>query len=118
MSDDDVWSLTPEQATARLAEMMRPAPGVSTPPPPPPKDAAEARSRLDALSSDPAWQGKLLASDTDTVKEFNALTQLIAGPDPTRADLAIANLVPAGETTLNGETSIRVMAAAAAGLRA
>jgi hypothetical protein len=72
----DIWSMTPEEAGAVLAErtadFYQPAPLTPT-------TAREAEQRLAALSADGEWYRKLQAGDIATREEFNRLTVLKAG---------------------------------------
>jgi hypothetical protein len=84
----DVYSMTPEQATAKLAELevahRGPDPSAD------PKTAAEARARLDRLTADAKWAAKLEAGDTETRKEFQRLTELVANAGNERLDAVLA----------------------------
>jgi hypothetical protein len=98
----DPWAMTPEQATAALAQMQ-----TATNPPPPvvPVDAQDARARLDALSRNPSWAQRLFSGNVEARREFNELVAKAAGGDDVGD--AIAGIVepaaPLFETTANGE---------------
>jgi hypothetical protein len=99
-----IHELSPEQATARLAEMQRAYDARTASPAPPdkPSTAAEAKARLDHLVRDGEWSKKLDAGDADTHKEFHALTALAADlPPADRLDAALRGEVNPGliETT-------------------
>jgi hypothetical protein len=73
----DVWSLTPEEAGAVLAERaadFRPA----VPSAEQVQDAHDAKLRLEALSNDPAWVKKYLEGSIPERRELEALTETIA----------------------------------------
>jgi hypothetical protein len=74
-----IHQMTPDQATARLAEMAaayRPAPSAT------PQTAQEAAARLDALAKDKDFYARLMAGDAATKREFAELTALKAGAAP------------------------------------
>lgn len=58
----------------------------------PPTNAAEAATRLAALSADKTWSTNLLAGDVAAAKEFADLTTLVASGDP--VEQAMAGLIP------------------------
>jgi hypothetical protein len=123
MTDDtsDVWSLTPQQATDRLAALQREHDGAQPAPPEKPSNATEAKARLDHLVRDGEWSKKLDAGDADTHKEFHALTALAADlPAGDRFDAALRGEVPPGliETT-DGSNKLTThkLASAVEGLR-
>jgi|SRR6185437_128602 len=66
--------LTPEQATAKLAELTAAFHGT----PDKPTTPAEAKARLDALSKDPKWRGDYLAGNGEARREFGSLTEMVA----------------------------------------
>jgi hypothetical protein len=87
----DVYTMTPDQAGAQLAAMSA---GLRTnhdaavtlgvaPPRPPaptvPTNAAEASAKLTELMGDAKWGAKLLAGDGATKREFDTLSELVAG---------------------------------------
>jgi len=76
MSDDDISTLTPEQASARLAELAAAHRG---PPSTDPKDV------LDRRIADPAFGAKLKAGDTEARAEFQRLTVAAAEANPIEA---------------------------------
>jgi hypothetical protein len=69
------FSLTPEQASAKLAEMGAAYKGAT---PETPKDATAARARIDALSNSPEFYSKLMKGSVQARKEWDHLNQLIA----------------------------------------
>jgi hypothetical protein len=77
MSDGGAYSLTPEQATAKLAEMSAalhgPAPSAT------PQNADEARARLQAISADEKWRSRYLSGHQAERAEFETLTKQVAG---------------------------------------
>src|SRR5262245_46020716 len=83
MSDEsqDVFTMTPEQATAELARMTEayrgPAPtGTPTTP-------AEAAARLNSLTTDKAWSERFTKGDAATMAEYRNLTQIASQGDGT-----------------------------------
>ena len=56
----------------------------------PPATPVEAGARLTALRADSAWGAKVLAGDSEAVKEFHSLHELAAKADP--VDLAMAGV--------------------------
>ena len=98
----DVWSMTPEMATAEIARMdreTRPAPTLT------PVDAQDARVALDALSKNPSWAEALFRGDVATRKQFDELVAKAADSDPVADAVAgiVEPAVPMFETTVNGE---------------
>ena len=88
----DTPNLTPEQATAKLAEMTAAYRGA--PPSDKPTDAAGARARLNHLASDKAWVDKLNAGDVAARGEFKALTEQVAGStEPYAAEGELVNAI-------------------------
>jgi hypothetical protein len=72
----DIWSMTPEEATAVLAERsldFRPAAPLA------PTTARDAEQRLAQLISDPEWARKLMSGDMATRDEFQRLSELKPG---------------------------------------
>jgi hypothetical protein len=69
------FSLTPEQASAKLAEMGAAYKGVV---PETPKDATAARARIDALSNSPEFYSKLMKGSVEARAEWARLNLLIA----------------------------------------
>jgi hypothetical protein len=95
----DIWSLTPEEASAVLAE--RTADFHQPPAPLSPANAREADQRLTQLISDPEWARKLMAGDVETRREFERLTELKAAGE---AAEALADPAPQViETTIGAE---------------
>jgi hypothetical protein len=98
-------SLTPEQATAKLAELA----AARTPAPPSldvaPATAVDARRRLDVLGNDPAWRDKFLAGHPAALREFTALHERINAGDPV-ADALAGAVQPPGEVEVTGEDQI------------
>lgn len=85
-------TLTPAEATAKLAEISV----ALAPPPPPdkPANAVEASARLDVLKADKTWRENYLAGRVEERREFDALTQLVASGN--QADFAMAGIKPEG----------------------
>jgi hypothetical protein len=114
--DPAILTLTPAEATAKLAEMqaaMHPEPPVA------PVSAQGARALLDKLTRDPGWGKALLAGDTEVTKQFNDLTTLsAAGDDVADAVAGVAEQAePMIEFTINGSLSRRDTATAIADFR-
>ena len=93
MTDEapDVYSMTPEAATARLAEIGKQyqaaqmpagsnADTVTPPRPPgrPPTTPGQAAARLAELRASPAWRDKVLTGSAVQLREFQQLTELMA----------------------------------------
>jgi hypothetical protein len=80
------WSMTPDQASAALAQKSAAyqaslAPVGSVAPPPPGVSAttpAQAAARLAALKSDPNFRSRLLTGSAAQVREFQELTAIMA----------------------------------------
>jgi hypothetical protein len=74
----DPSSMTPEQATATLAQMQinaHPSAPLS------PTTASEARARLTELTNNREWGARLLAGHIEERQEWQRLTELAAGAD-------------------------------------
>src|SRR5262245_34420093 len=96
---------SPQEATARLDAMQA---AFHPPPPLTPTTPAEAKARLQALTSSAEWGARLLAGNTDARQEFVRLTELAAGAD--QVSDAINNTTPQLfliETIGPGELSTR-----------
>jgi hypothetical protein len=108
MTDTDVWNLSPQQASERLAAMSPAAP---------PVDPAAlvniaamspgaARARLGGLLQNAEWQKQFLGGNGPQLREFKELSEKAAGPGDTRLDAALAydpNTAPPFETSYAGE---------------
>ena len=90
MSDETaaVFSMTPEAATAKLAEIGQqyqasqvPAGNVAPPAAGMATNPAEAAARLAALKADPNFRSRLLTGSAEQVREFQALTAMMASGD-------------------------------------
>jgi hypothetical protein len=114
----EIQSLSPVQATARLAEMEAARRPVVADKPSTPN---EARARLNALSSDKEWGAKFVSGDADAHQEFKGLTELSARADAEtdRIDAVLDGkaAVPMFETTTDGELPTRHLVSAVDGLR-
>jgi hypothetical protein len=75
----DPFSLSPEQAGAKLAELTATYRGAPSEHP---------QSKLNRLYADPEKRGKIEAGDGATRREFDALAQAAANADPVEAALA------------------------------
>ena len=78
MTADQIYSMTPDQATAALAAMDRaihPRPTVV------PQDAQDARQQLDLLSRNASWAESLFRGNVETRKQFDELVAKAAGGD-------------------------------------
>jgi hypothetical protein len=73
---DDIATLTPAEATARLAEM-----GTASNPPIVPQDAQDARAQLNLLSADPGWASALFSGDVAVRAQFDKLNKMVADAD-------------------------------------
>jgi hypothetical protein len=69
------FSMTPDQASAKLAELNTAYRGVV---PENPMDATAARARIDALSNNEAFYSKLMHGNVEARAEWNRLNELIA----------------------------------------
>jgi hypothetical protein len=116
LTTDQIYAMTPEQATAALAAMDR---AIHPPPSVVPQDAQDARQQLDLLSRNPSWAQSLFSGNLETRKQFDELVAKAAGGD--NVGDAIANIVepavPLFETTVNGELPRRHVEGTIAGLR-
>jgi hypothetical protein len=70
--------LTPEQATAKLQEMITAYRGVA---PETPQNATEAKARIDALANDPKFYDRLMRGDVEARAAWDRLNELIAADD-------------------------------------
>ncbi|WP_316196859.1 hypothetical protein [Bradyrhizobium sp. SZCCHNS3053] len=85
----DIWSLTPQEATERLAEMTAAHQASSTLTP---------QSRLNAFGTDADKQTKLAAGDPETRREFDTIAAEIVGMDHlTSAITGDASLMTSGK---------------------
>ncbi len=87
-------------------------PGASGAPAAPPANAAEARSRLDALIADKNRGAKLLAGDAEVNREFRSLSDMAANVDDNTIAAAMS-----GEIGEFPDSGVKQMAATAAMLR-
>jgi hypothetical protein len=93
-------SLSPAEATAKLAEAA--AAYASAPPPAEPQTAVDARRRLDILISDKSWGERYLNRDPAALREIAALHERIAAGDPI-ADVLSGAVPPPGEFEVTTE---------------
>jgi hypothetical protein len=108
--------MTPQEAGAALAAFEAVARGPA--PSSAPKTPVEAKQRLDALTRDPSFRAKLLASDVDAGREFNALTEMVS-KEAAPVEMAMLGVLPAGIETVSGnQATTRQMADYANALRA
>ncbi len=114
---DEVSNLTPEQATAKLAELeaaYRGAPPIAEP-----RTPAEARLRLETLSQSKEWADQLLAGNAEARRTFASLTEL-ASQASDRLDGVLngtAEPQPFEVTTPDNPLSTRDLTSAVEGLR-
>src|SRR5262245_31403203 len=109
-------TLTPQEATAKLAELQN---TLHPPPPIQPTTAEDARARLVALTGDPRWDRAVLGGDVVATKEFHDLTAASAANDDVAAALAgVEPTQPTFETTYDGGLPRRDIARAVADFRA
>jgi hypothetical protein len=106
----DPWSMTPEQATATLAQMQ-----IDAHPPAPldPTTPQDARRRLDALTSNKEWGARWVAGGMAERKEYERLSELANQTDEVKQ--AIAGTTPEPnliETVGPNEISSRDLASA------
>jgi hypothetical protein len=111
----DVSAMTPDQASATLAQMR-----IDARPPAPlvPSTASEAQARLQTLTGNAEWGKRLLEGGIEERAEFRRLTELAAGADEVKD--AIEGTTPAPfliETVGPGELSSRDRATAVAMFR-
>jgi hypothetical protein len=112
----NVWSMTPEMATAEIARLdreSRPALTLT------PIDAQDARVTLDVLSKNPSWAEALFRGDVATRKQFDELVAKAADADQVADAVAgiVEPAVPLFETTVNGELPRRHVEGAIAAMR-
>jgi hypothetical protein len=119
MSDDDISSMTPQQAGQRLAEMTKAYNAV----PEVPTTPAQAKARLDQLSRDESWRQDYLNGNPNARKEFARLTAQAASTD-TGSDRLGQVLSGAGapgraadEPTVQGELPTHDLVSAVSDLR-
>jgi len=93
----DPFALSPEQATAALAEMAKTFQGAPS---------QDPTAKLNRLYADPAWRAKLDAGHLETRREFDALTKAAAEVDPVTAAMtgALPDL-PSSELRHMSETA-------------
>jgi hypothetical protein len=104
----DVYTLTPDQATAELARMDA---ELHPPPPLQPADAQDARARLDKLSADKSFADRLFSGDIAARKEFDELVAASAAGDDVGDRIAnIQEPAPLFETTTDGRLNRRDLA--------
>lgn len=115
MDDAQIAALTSAEAGAELARMT----AVTNPPPPiAPSTAADARRRLDALTTDAAWGKRFLAGNMAARSEFADLSARVASGD--HIVDALAGTAPPQqefETTVDGALPRRVVAEVVADMR-
>ena len=116
MTADQIYALTPDQATAVLAAMDR---VIHPPPSVVPQDSQDAKMQLDLLSRNASWAESLFKGNVETRKQFDELVAKAAGGDSVSdAVVGIVEPVqPLFETTANGELPRRHVEAAISGLR-
>ncbi len=113
---DDVSNLTPEQATAKLAELeaaYRPAAIAE------PKTPQEAALKLQTLAQNQQWRDQLLAGDSATRQQFATLTEMAASAAD-RLDNVLSGAAqpqPFEITTPSSPLSTRDLTSAVDGLR-
>lgn len=123
MTDVPIHEMSPEQATAKLAEMQAAHDARTAPPVPTdkPTDAAGARARLDHLTADKSWSERYLKGGVDETREFKELTAIVASADPAvRLDRVLAGEVHNNsviETVSGDELSTSKLAIVVEGLR-
>jgi hypothetical protein len=106
----DPWSMTPDQATATLAQMQ-----IDAHPPAPlnPTTPRDARRRLDELTSNKEWGARWLAGHSAEGAEYKRLSELANQADEVKD--AINNTTPESqsfsiETTTAGQLNRRDLA--------
>jgi hypothetical protein len=106
--------MTPDEATARLAELTAQYAGA---PIETPTNAHEAAAKLDRLAADPEWQQKFNAGDVETRREWRELVAMKSGRNSIDDVLAgTANPSPF-ETVTAGEISTQNLMQAVEWLR-
>jgi hypothetical protein len=118
MTNDEILSLTPEQAGEALAA-MRPAAPVAAGPAPDTLSPSAARERLEGLKQNPEWQRRFLDASGPTLREYNELSARAAEPGD-RLEAAFAydlQTAPPFETSYNGELNTWQTAKVVAALR-
>ena len=78
MTADQIYSMTPDQATAALAAMDH---AIHPPPSVVPQDAQDARATLEMLSRNASWADSLFKGNVETRKQFDELVAKAAGGD-------------------------------------
>ena len=116
MTADQIYALTPDQATAVLAAMDR---VIHPPPSVVPQDAQDARQQLDLLSRNASWAENLFRGNVETRKQFDELVAKAAGGDDVGDAVAgiVEPALPLIETTAEGALPRRAVEATISGLR-
>jgi hypothetical protein len=121
MTDADIWNLTPQQASERLAAMSLAAPAVDLAAPAniAAMSPTQARERLEGLKTNPEWQKQFLGGNGPQLREFNELSAKAAEAGD-RLEAALAHGVEAApifETTTGDQLTIWKLGKVVADLR-
>jgi hypothetical protein len=116
LTADQIYAMTPDQATAALAAMDR---AIHPPPSVVPQDAQDARATLDLLSRDASFARELFSGSIEARKRFDELVAKSAAGDDVGDAVAgiVEPVTPLMEVTANGELPRRHVEGAIAGLR-
>jgi hypothetical protein len=116
MTADQIYSLTPDQATAALAAMDR---AIHPPRSVVPQDAQDARATLDLLSRDASFARELFGGSIEARKRFDELVAKAAGDDDVGDAVVgiVEPVTPLMKVTANGELPRRHVEGAIAALR-
>jgi hypothetical protein len=103
----DIWSLTPEQAGEILEQRaldFRPRAPIA------PQNAHDAALRLEELSSDPSFRGRLVSGNIDARREWDELVELKSLGDTAdaAADPALLVDVTVGDSSLTRRNQISI----------
>jgi len=102
--DPTIATLTPQEATAKLAEMQA---QLHPPPSTTPADAQEAQQLLDKLTKDATWARALMDGNPAANKQFQDLTKQVAARDVVADTFAgitdDERTTPIFSTTVDGE---------------
>jgi hypothetical protein len=123
MADADIWSLTPQAASEKLAAMSPapPATDLTKPANIAAMSSSQARDRLAALQADEKWTARFLSGSKKEIDEFNNLTAKKNEAGDRQLEIAmrhgveVAPLIP--EVTFDGALNTARLANVIADLR-
>jgi hypothetical protein len=83
LGEAGTFALSPEAATAKLAELTAAYKGTA---PETPTNAGEAKARLQTLSHDAKWYQRFITGNPTARAEFTKLTEMVANSDESPSD--------------------------------